>query len=53
MSAPPQKEQITIRIDKSVLEFYRRMGKGYQTRMNAVLRSYAETVERRRARDQA
>ncbi|MDR1650953.1 MAG: BrnA antitoxin family protein [Synergistaceae bacterium] len=49
----PEKEQITIRIDKSVLEFYRRMGKGYQTRMNAVLRSYAETVERRRARDQA
>jgi uncharacterized protein (DUF4415 family) len=44
----PEKEQITIRIDKPVLDFYRKMGKGYQTRMNAVLRSYAETVERQR-----
>jgi uncharacterized protein (DUF4415 family) len=45
----PEKELISIRIDRPVLEFYRGFGKGYQTRMNAVLRAYAETTERKRA----
>jgi Uncharacterized protein conserved in bacteria len=41
----PEKEMISIRIDRPTLEFYRRFGKGYQKRINAVLRAYAETVE--------
>ena len=49
----PEKEQITIRVDKPVLDFYRRTGKGYQTRMNAVLRAYAETAQREQVRKQA
>ena len=44
----PEKELISIRIDRPVLDFYRKAGKGYQTRMNAVLRAYAETTEKRR-----
>lgn len=39
--APP-KEAISIRIDKDVLEWFRGMGRGYQTRINAVLRAYVE-----------
>jgi uncharacterized protein (DUF4415 family) len=44
----PEKELISIRVDRKVLEFYRKGGKGYQTRMNAVLRGYAEAQEKSR-----
>ena len=37
---PHTKEQITLRIDAEVLEFFKQTGKRYQSRMNAVLRSY-------------
>ena len=52
MFETPEKEQITIRVDKSVLDFYRNTGRGYQTRMNAVLRAYAETAQRKQVRKQ-
>jgi len=39
---PPTKKQITLRIDAEVLEFFKRTGKRYQSRMNAVLRAYVE-----------
>ncbi len=39
---PSKKSSITVRIDTEVLEWFRRQGKGYQTRMNAVLRTYME-----------
>ena len=34
------KEQITLRIDADVLEWFRAQGKGYQTQINAPLRAY-------------
>ena len=37
---PQAKETMTIRLDADVLEWFRRQGKGYQTRINAILRSY-------------
>lgn len=37
---PQVKETMTIRLDADVLEWFRRQGKGYQTRINAILRSY-------------
>jgi uncharacterized protein (DUF4415 family) len=40
---PPGKRQVTLRIDADVLEWFRSRGKGYQSRMNAVLRAYVET----------
>jgi uncharacterized protein (DUF4415 family) len=43
----PEKKQLTIRIDSDVLEWYRRQGPGYQTRINALLRAYMQ--ERRNA----
>lgn len=36
----PGKVAISVRVDEDVLEFFRAEGRGYQTRMNAVLRSY-------------
>ena len=40
--APPGKERITFTVDRDVLEYFRKDGPGYQTRMNAVLRSFVE-----------
>lgn len=39
---PEPKEPISIRVDRDVLAWFRAQGTGYQTRMNAVLRSYME-----------
>ena len=38
----PPKKQISIRIDEDILTFFRSQGKGYQTRINAVLRAFVE-----------
>ncbi len=37
---PERKQQITLRIDEDVLDWFKATGKGYQTRINAVLRRY-------------
>lgn len=37
---PRPKETMTIRIDADVLEWFRKQGRGYQNRINAILRSY-------------
>lgn len=34
----PKKQQITLKLDADVIAAFKKMGKGYQTRMNAVLR---------------
>ena len=36
----PPKELITLRLDAEVLRWFRALGKGYQTRINLLLRSY-------------
>ena len=41
---PKRKEHTNLRIDADVLAFFRGQGRGYQTRINAVLRSYVEQV---------
>jgi uncharacterized protein (DUF4415 family) len=40
---PQPKELVSIRIDPDVLAWFRRRGRRYQTRMNAVLRAYVES----------
>jgi len=39
---PAKKASITVRLDSEVLEWFRNQVKGYQTRINAVLRTYME-----------
>ena len=46
LSHGPPKQAISIRIDEDILEFFRRQGKGYQTRINAVLRAFMEAMNR-------
>ncbi len=42
---PETTQQITLRVKSSVLDAYKATGKGYQTRMNAVLESFARTLK--------
>lgn len=37
---PPGKEAVKLRIDKDVLGWFKETGRGYQTRMNNVLRAF-------------
>ncbi len=45
---PPGKNLVTMRIARDVLDWFQGKGRGYQTRINAVLRSYMEASEGRR-----
>ncbi|HXU30035.1 MAG TPA: BrnA antitoxin family protein [Thermoanaerobaculia bacterium] len=36
------KAQLTIRVDREVLEWFRQQGSGYQTRINALMRAYMD-----------
>jgi uncharacterized protein (DUF4415 family) len=39
---PVPKRLLSLRLDADVIEWFRQQGTGYQTRMNAVLRSFME-----------
>ena len=43
---PDRTTPVTLRVKQSVLDIYKAQGKGYQTRMNAVLESYARTLRK-------
>lgn len=43
---PEQKKTISIRLDSDLIDWYKSQGKGYQTRMAAVLRTYKEAKTR-------
>ncbi|MGQ0642763.1 MAG: BrnA antitoxin family protein [Gemmatimonadaceae bacterium] len=51
---PAPKHAISLRVDEDVLEWFKRQGPRYQSRMNAVLRSYVtrmkSTAKSRRVR---
>ena len=39
----PAKQSVTLRVDTDVLEWFKSQGKGYQTRINNLLRQYMES----------
>ena len=43
---PGPKQQITVRFDRDVIEWFKAQGAGYQTRMNAVLRGYVDAQKK-------
>jgi len=42
LKAKASKAQLTIRVDRDVLSWFKSHGRGYQTRINALLRAYME-----------
>jgi len=47
---PPAKQQLTIRLDADVLRWLKAHGRGYQTRINRILRAAMEGRGPRRSR---
>lgn len=43
---PPRKQDVHIRLDADVLDWFRAQGRGYQTRINTVLRAFVESRKR-------
>ena len=42
---PHRKTQLTLRIDEDVLDWFKAQGRGYQTKMNLLLRAYMDEVQ--------
>lgn len=42
LPVPAGKQQIALRVDADVLDWYKAQGRGWQTRMNAVLRAFRD-----------
>src|SRR5882672_8944682 len=49
----PRKKQLTLRVDSDVVDWYKKQGRGYQTRINSLLRAYMKEHQRNRARTAA
>jgi uncharacterized protein (DUF4415 family) len=43
---PKGKQMVSLRLDSDVLDWFKRQGRGYQTKINAVLRAYVEAHKR-------
>jgi uncharacterized protein (DUF4415 family) len=42
----PEKQAISIKLDRDLLDFFKSQGRGYQTRINAVLRHYMDRIRK-------
>ncbi len=45
---PEPKAVVTMRLDREVLEWFKAQGKGYQTRINSLLKAYMEAHKGKR-----
>ena len=45
LTMPEPKDRLTIRVDHDVVQWLKKNGRGYQTRINAILRSYMEAQD--------
>jgi uncharacterized protein (DUF4415 family) len=48
---PKPRAELRLRIDRDVLDFFRSTGRGYQSRINAVLRHYVQQVKAQKTGD--
>lgn len=39
---PEKKKAVSLRLDQEVVDYFKRQGKGYQTKINAVLKAYIQ-----------
>lgn len=42
VSFPTPKQAVTMRFDQEVIDYFKSLGAGYQTKMNAVLKAFVE-----------
>jgi len=43
INLPENKQRLTVRFDADMVKWFKSQGRGYQTKMNAVLRSFYES----------
>ena len=43
---PQRKQHVSIRLDAEVLDWFKKQGRGYQTRINAVLSAYVRAKKK-------
>lgn len=48
---PPKKQLISLRLDQDVVDWFKAHGKGYQTLLNAVLRTYMAGVKDQKSQE--
>ncbi len=46
---PTSKKLLSLRLDADVIDWFKRQGPGYQTRINAVLRAFVNQAKKKRA----
>ena len=46
---PSKKIHLSIRLDDDIVSWFKRFGRGYQTKINSVLRSYISSIQRKQA----
>jgi uncharacterized protein (DUF4415 family) len=51
--AVAKKQQISLRLDEDVVAWFRRHGRGYQSRMNAVLRAFMQVRQAKKGKRSA
>ncbi len=44
---PEKKKSVTLRVDADIIKWFKSKGKGYQTKINAILRSYYEAHKKK------
>jgi uncharacterized protein (DUF4415 family) len=50
---PEKKRAISLRIDKEILDFFKAGGRGYQTRINSVLKTYVRSAKKRNSKSRS
>lgn len=46
---PTKKVPLSLRIDEDIIDWFKHKGRGYQTKINAVLRAYVNSKKKRAA----
>ena len=44
---PAKKTHLSIRLDDDIISWFKQFGRGYQTKINAVLRSYISNIRKK------
>ena len=44
---PLKKTHVSIRLDDDIISWFKQFGRGYQTKINAVLRSYISNIQKK------
>ncbi len=50
---PSKKTHLSIRLDDDIVSWFKQFGRGYQTKINAVLRSYIANTQKTQSKSQS